>query len=232
MPHLVRALPLNPVQPISIVQCLKMVQAAHHYLVDCGNSILQQTNLLERYTDWGSTFKRIRVGLPQDNRPELIDKALTDHNLIEICNQCATIERLMDALHWVHTHMSNYQVVRCHPTTSSLKYEIDSVVPNNDLVLIDEHGNYARFEVSDVVGTGDSNRKEEKDLMSLGVLKADTNQEEIDTRLNGRLFLVTSAEFADRLRKRGYPSKSPHYHYAEVKADGLTRIFEVLPTDR
>ncbi len=231
MPHLVKPLPDDPTQPISITRCFHLIESAHDYLVTHAATALEQIEVGQSHPYWGSQLKRVRVALPSEDRPALIDPAIQDHSLTEIYNQCATMERLLDALKWANAHLRGYQVIRCHPTTSSVKQD-ESAIPDNDLVLINTGGELARFEVSDVASEQDGNHKEDKDLMSLDVLGARSGPDKyvIDAWPAGRLFMVVSSEFAVRLRKKcnGWPAKNPHYHYLEVKPDGGTRIFEVL----
>lgn len=168
--------------------------------------------------------------LPDEDRPELVPSSVTEHSLTEVYNQCATIERLLDALEWAQTEgsgLNRYAVVLCHPTTSS----VPGVADDHDLVLVGPEGAKAKFEVSDVAGKRDGNCKEQKDLTNLGVLPTMNAHERFGEGWPpGRLFLVVAAEFAKRLREprrswlRGDP---PHCHYVEVKADGPTRVFEV-----
>ncbi len=85
-------------------------------------------------------------------------------------NQCATMERLLDALQWAQSAGSGLAeslVERCHPTMSSSYADEE----DHDLVLVGPDGTKAKFEVSDVSGTKDGNKKEKKDLISLGVLR-------------------------------------------------------------
>lgn len=68
---------------------------------------------------WGTHFKRVRVDLPRDARPLLMRAAEDHHSLAEVVNQCATMERLLDALAWARTDtsgLSAFHVVGC-PTT-------------------------------------------------------------------------------------------------------------------
>lgn len=232
MAHLVKPLLFEQSAPQLTTYCQALIQEAHDYLVQCVLVALKNKNLTENHPYWGSRIKRIRVTLSGFNRPELIDTSITDHNLTEIYNQCATMERLLDALNWITLHLPDYKVVRCHPTTSSHKHATIDSVPDNDIVLINPAGDFARFEVSDVISDGDGNQKEVKDLISLGVLGAKSGAKKylITAWPVGRLFLVTSPEFAVRLRKRihGWPISKPHYRYDNVKADGETNIFEVF----
>lgn len=66
----------------------------HKYLVGQADAALKtaQGGSLESF---GSTVKRTQVLLPLGARPPLITADDT-HNLIEVVNQCATLERLLD----------------------------------------------------------------------------------------------------------------------------------------
>jgi hypothetical protein len=177
-------------------------------------------------------MKRIRILFPAGNRPALISDAHDEHALIEVINQCATIERLIDALQWAQQHLPAYQVVRCHPTTSSQKTTMDDI-PDHDIVLIHPEGQFALFEVSDVASTRDGNDKESKDLASLGVHPGKGIDDLPDQDpFKNRLFMVVSAEFGERFRRRMkdyYPEYQPHFRYQEHDMPGDTCIFEVLP---
>ena len=98
---------------------------------------------------------------------------------------------------------------------------------DHDLVLVSHAGDKAKFEVSDVAGKQDTNRKEQKDLTSLGVLQPSSSLGDA-VWPSGRLFLVVSAEFAEHLRGSRLRNGRT-YAYTELKQDGATRIFEVEP---
>jgi hypothetical protein len=86
--------------------------------------------------------------------------------------------------------------------------------------------------VSDVANSEiDSNRKELKDLTSLGVLSPDAAQSPSGWPV-GRVFLIVSNEFAVLLRKRAGSAVKykRHYTYQEHPTETRTSIFEVLPT--
>jgi hypothetical protein len=211
MPHLIAS-----IQNLSIAECLAQVQVAHDYLVHCATTALQAVDFTQPDRYWGAKLKRVTVTLDAGNRPGLIDARIETHNLTEVYNQCATMERLIDALAWVMEAFPDYHVVCCHPTTSSLKTsDVD-----NDLVLGNAAGELACFEVSDVAGARDTNRKEEKDLRSLGLFNE-------DVLMNRRNFLVVSAEFASILRD--YPRKLPDYRYHRRYDNQHTCILEILP---
>lgn len=157
-------------------------------------------------------MKRVRVELPPDDRPRLVCEADVSHSLAEVMNQCATMERLLDALAWAQTDasgLSTFNVAVCHPTTSSAGDD----TTDNDLILTALDGRCARFEVSDVASSSDGNRKEERDLRSLGVLGDGSGAKRFDLAWPAdRVFLVVSTEFAAKLKSRRWP----HLTYNEV----------------
>jgi hypothetical protein len=152
-----------------------------------------------------------------------------DHSLVEVINQCATMERLIDALEWANSTYTN--VEKCHPTTSS---ENTGGGPDNDLILVAVSGKKARFEISDVASEKDGNGKAPRDLVSLGVLThCDKKLRPSDAWPAEQLFLVVSEEFAKYLRKwKPSAVKDCHCAFKEVKKDGQTRIFEVCKGSR
>src|SRR5579863_6241094 len=93
---------------------LAQIRNAHEYLVRYGVQALVAAQAAEVSDDWGTQVKRIRVDFPEGDRPELIDPSIPGHNLTEVYNQCATIERLIDALQWASTTLPDYKVLRCH----------------------------------------------------------------------------------------------------------------------
>lgn len=212
---------------LSLARCHDLLHDAHDYLARRGAGAARQAALLDDATAWGSRFKRVRVELPRDGRPLLMRTADGHHSLAEVVNQCATMERLLDALAWARTDASGLNalhVARCHPTTGSAAS--DAETPDNDLILAAPDGRAARFEVSDVASMSDGNRKEERDLRSLGVLREGKGAERFDLRWpDARVFLVVSSEFAGRLRGRHWP----HLAYREVFAGAGTVVVEALP---
>ncbi len=226
MAHLVDKFVASNGNHKTLAACRTDVREARDYLATHGAEAIREASGAQGRPDWGSSTKRIRVLLPDGPRPALISSETREHNLVEVINQCATMERLLDALDWARTEpsLSGHLVERCHPTTSSSKEDEE----DHDLVLIapDESGAKAKFEVSDVASEKDGNGKEKKDLESLGVLpKSPSRREPSRGWPSGRLFLVVSEEFAVRLRRRH--AKPVQYHYEEVKPVGATRIFEV-----
>jgi hypothetical protein len=222
------------VKPISqrttIADCFGLVKEAHDYLSRQGMKAVERAQRIQGSPYWGSEIKRISVVLPDKGRPDLVPPLVKEHSLTEVYNQCATMERLLDVLQWTQTNesqLSHFVVERCHPTTSSAP----EVVDDHDLVLVGPSEVKAKFEVSDVTSERDGNRKEEKDLTSLGVLPARRPREGLSGRWpSGRLFLAVSEEFARRLQKptRSWlKGKHPHCYYLEVKLWGSTRVFEV-----
>jgi hypothetical protein len=139
----------------------------------------------------------------------------------------------------------------CHPTTSSNNKSgkncaVSSgespnaesngkAVEDNDLIL-EKLGAKAYFEVSDVGCDDDGNRKEEKDLISLGFLIKGKGKAKFSIKNwpLGRRFLVVSPQWVDRLNKpsRAWLKKNvnqpAHLRYQKMPFSGKTGIFEVL----
>lgn len=200
------------------------LREAHDYLVRNATAALHGTAALRPDQRWGIRAKRVRVLLPDEHRPALIGPELADHNLAEVINQCATVERLLDVLQWASDEPSlqGCAVERCHPTTGSAK----NGRQDNDLVLVKE-GPYkpvARFEVSDVIGSTDGNNKQKRDLASLGILRKKTF-EPIEEWPNERLFLVVSEEFNGRIL--GRQSSIPGLYYESAGRIQDTFVVEV-----
>jgi hypothetical protein len=182
---------------------------------------------IEEGTNWGTSAKRVSVVLASE-RPHDIGKDVKKHNIVEVINQIATLERLLDLLAWVRTNGSELekfgQVVVCHPCTSS---SCHSDLWENDLVLSDESGLKARFEVSDVASSKDGNDKYRKVLVSLRVL---TDSGTINmSASDDLLFLAVSEEFSGYIRRHTpkWNAGSEVVHL-EVKNSGSTRVFQVL----
>ena len=233
MGDLVGRVPLDGDEPITLEGCRSSVQEAHDYLVSKGMKAVKDAQDVEETRYWGAEVKRVSVLLPRNEWPRLVSPSSEEHNLVEVVNQCATMERLLDVLAWAMTPESGFSrflVERAHPTTSSHPGNDD-----HDLVLVgtDPAGKpvKAKFEISDVSGSKDGNQKEKKDLSSLGVLTQGKGEEMYPGRWpEGRLFLVVSGEFAERLRsptRAWLKGEPPHCHYADPVVCGTTRIFEV-----
>jgi hypothetical protein len=181
MPHLI-----TPFQNIPLARCRDRLAASHQALATRARQALNQAlDLGDK--GWGGRMKRLVVVIDDDNaRP--VDLYAGRHNLVEVVNQCATIERLLDAMNWALSQdgMADATVAICHATTSSGENE-------NDLMLVLADGTLANFEVSDVVGASDGNGKEAKDLASLKRTHGSAST---------RSFLVTSKELGQRLARR------------------------------
>lgn len=209
----------------SLPSLREKLQAAHDYLCDSAKktaAILPQIAI----EAWATAAKRTMVNL-EGPKPELVNQAVGVQSFVEIVNQCATLERLVDALRWAESEQSGlrgYEVALCHPTTSSGTAEND-----HDLVLIGPSKELAKFEVSDVASEKDGNGKEVKDLVSLGCLSE--SRDEPGQWPTGRMFLVVSPEFAKRLMRsrRRHGIGRGTFHYVEHNvADRDTRILEVV----
>ncbi len=207
----------------SLESCREEVGEAQRYLAANGAAAFSKAAALEGGEQWGTRAKRVRVQFPEDFRPALIGQGLDSHNLAEVVNQCATMERLIDALDWARDEptLEGYAVERCHPTTGSSSGDGD----DHDLVLVKEDTPdlKAKFEISDVVSGRDGNNKEKRDLASLGVLRKGTF-EPSDEWPAGRLFLVVSEEFGTTLL--GRPATTT-YSYEKAGLVKSTLVIEV-----
>ena len=223
---------VGPITNSTVAKATDEISKAHDAWAEAARTTLR--SLAEKAAErWGIQSKREPVKSPNATLGG-------DQPLSEILNQCATMERLLDALRWATTELPHYNEVRvAHPTTSSRKRrksanassdnstdsaETEPLEPDNDLILATEDGHLAIFEVSDVASkSGDGNHKEEKDLKSLGV----SEQSASDAT---RRFLVVSAGFGQRLKHRG-PRVSGWKYEALLQADvddtSCTWIIEV-----
>lgn len=188
-----------------IREVLVAVEEAHRILVAAARAVEVQLSQLSDET-WGIQAKRVQVDVEGRKQP-----------LGEVINQCATIERLIDALRWVGEQSPEATVIECHPTTSD---------GTNDLVVRLPDESILRFEVSDVIDPRDSNRKEDKDLQSLrdALLGAPVAQ---------RSFLVTSDSLGERIlgRKQSGRVKKPNRptEYRKIHSSSAgTLILEVI----
>jgi hypothetical protein len=170
MAHLVSSFVARDGTYKSLESYCEEIRNAQRYLSENGAEAFRKAAFVQGEC-WGIAAKRIRVELPTESRPTSIGQDVENQRLAEVVNQCATIERLLDALLWARSEPSlqGYAVERCHPTTGSSEGDDD----DHDLVLVEEGSpeRKAKFEVSDVAGAKDGNNKEKKDLASLGVLE-------------------------------------------------------------
>jgi hypothetical protein len=216
---------------------------AHDTLAVSAKLVLSKVDL--ESVDWGTKIKRLPV-ICQDANPLLVTGS--KHNVSEVMNMCATVERLLDALKWARdsNEFTNYEIEICHPTTGATPEQDCNGRPDNDLILIDEkNGMRARFEVTDSAKGKDTMKKEKKDLTSLHVLRkfpknVTGNCLDIKAWPKGRLFLVVSNELARNLVKTPGPKtktarpwrsgKPPHCEYADppIMLGKYTTILEVL----
>lgn len=137
--------------------------------------------------------------------------------LAELVNQLATVERLIDVLHWLVGLHGGEVHVRANPTTSSTGSDLT--------VALDPAWH---FEVSDVARMGDGNNKLAKDLASLRTVR--------ELWPGARTFLAVSPEWSDWLARRpalvwvkhGFAPISPADAHVEV-GPAHTGVFEVRP---
>lgn len=226
MGHLVKS-----VREASIAECYRDVKEAHDYLVQQGaEAIRSPASQAAGSSVWGSEMKRLQVKLPEDGRPILIDVDVmkSEHNLGEVINQCATMERLLDTLVWVQTPesgLARFSVLCCHPTTSSVQEAGKKMLGDNDLVLMDTNNQYARFEIFDSVRDQPNNGKEKESLISLDVWRKGVDQESRTDWPAGRIFLAISQNLAPFLQR----AKRPWLCYTKAGTSGQTCILELKP---
>jgi hypothetical protein len=204
MGHLVKP----PISGIDIDECLRQIKQAILTIAELAKASSMTIQSVEVNSRWGILAKRKRVqGFDRIRNMGLIDST-SDQNFSEVVNQCATMGRLVDALTWCkqHKQFTDLQVKTCHPTTSSATGkgcsdpDVQGHNVDNDLVLVAKDDKViARFEVSDVASSKDTNKKLLRDLISLSVLNA--KSEVILEPGSPRRFLVISKEFSDYVLK-------------------------------
>lgn len=217
---------------------LDELRAAHAYLAENGARTVVRAAELGSSNGWGQSVKRLHVNLPNDGRPVLAKNAPTEHSITEVYNQCANVERLIDALEWCLSPVSGFQGgvgLACHPTTSSgTAKRADH--NDHDLVIRGVDDRLGYFEISDVASSRDGNFKEGKDLVRLGVLcpvagKRGSFQHDGIKWPSERLFLVVSEEFAEylfRTERSWRKGSEPHIRYEDRSGSGVTRVLEVM----
>jgi len=218
------------------------LREAHQILVAGGHEAVKlAAEKLGSEEQWGTNLKRHRASISRSGF--LMPGQSAVHNLVEVINMCATVERVLDTLTWAkNNYFADYTVECCHPTASSDTGARKSGEFDHDLVLVrtsEKTKDYARFEISDVSGDGDGNDKERKDLVSLDVLvKKEKGQIwKTDDALKisgwpqGHLFLAVSQTFGERVMRAEHTwSKrdSPHCIYLPHKAGSRTTILEIV----
>ena len=91
---------ITPFSGHDVAEVLKELSAAHRYLAEHGAEAVKLAAELKPGFGWGAETKRVKVCLPADEKPTCIPTDLTEHSLVEVMNQLATLERLVDALEW------------------------------------------------------------------------------------------------------------------------------------
>jgi hypothetical protein len=199
MPHLIA-----PIHDVAIADCVEQLTRAHECLVTAAKETLEQAvEIAPQY--WGSEFKKLRVILPESRPPVLQQE---DHNLGEVVNQVAGIERLLDGLRWFAASRPTARIESCHPSTSSAPGE-------NDVVLSDI-GEVFRIEVFDISGAKITNDKLGQTLRTFGL---DTGW------VVGRLVLFVSASVAPRISPR---TPNGRYYFSPLFEGDRTHILELL----
>jgi len=225
--HLIAKIEYRPLAEV----CDDLI-AARNYLVKYGRLALVRAADIDATAAWGSSVKRVKVILPAEGRPDVVSSSIHQHSLVEVLNQCATLDRLLDALEWIQRdpRLAAFTTVECcHPTTSSSKKK-DSTHVDNDLILVASDGRRARFEVSDVASEEDGNDKEQKDLISLGALSAGAARLEVTSWPGDLLFLVVSQELSIGICRRVKRAwrKAKHLDYQIFDASETTKVMEVI----
>ncbi len=193
MAHLV-----DEIRNVSLRECYDRLTDCLDFLVEVGSETAKRAANVKADHEWGVRTKRTVVHLSPET-PLGIGQPDSKQSLTEVINQTANISRLLDALTWAMSDQSGldqHRVVVCHPTTSS-------GVDESDLVLGRSGFKSARFEVTDVVGNKDGNKKEVTDLKSLKFVSAKTKRENVPVSApKYRGFLVMSQELGDVICNR------------------------------
>lgn len=218
MAHLIQPL----LQPCPLQDARQELMRAHHALVAAARKAATTMAAVEAGA-WGAAAKRVRVTWTVSTSAHLCETG--NQPLTEVINQCATVERLLDAMAWVLSRAPAAELLLCHPTTSSRPK--DSA--DNDLV-VEVAGERWCFEVSDVASDdADGNHKELKDLCSLGLIVREGDQWRLaDPYPPGRHFLVVSPEFGARLcRPTRHLLKTGQLRFRMLNAPGGTVLLDV-----
>lgn len=125
MPHLIPSYRDRPIGGLR-----QELIAAQTYLATAARIHIKTLKVVA-LEEWGRQAKRLPCILPEDGRPAGMECA--SHNFVEVLNQCANLERLLDTLAWLEEQedFAAYEVELCHPTTSSQA----GTPGDNDLVL-------------------------------------------------------------------------------------------------
>jgi hypothetical protein len=189
---------------MAIGDLAKLLEEALFEIAKIGSAAFCTAHTVKPDAQWGPAAKIVK-GLQVSG---LINSATS--NLAETVNIAATGKRLLETLKWVVEANSGLQsynrVVPCHPSHTGTAGESDLTLTCGS--------HTARFEISDVAGSRDSNGKETTDRNKL-----------LESKGKGiRLFLVTSDELGDRIRKKTD-------RYRGISEPGSTRISELVESD-
>jgi hypothetical protein len=204
--------PLGEETEIEIDEYISALQEAHHYLVAKYRQHMEQMyrGQLKPTSTFGRDVKRNKVYLSGDDKPTMVGSDA--QSIVEIINQLANIERLIDALIWARDNGAT-TVMQCNPTTSS---------EGHDLV-VSGSGGVSVFEISDTMSTyGEA--KVKNDLNTLFDCECDY------CRKPHKSFIVISEEASEYLPKDDYEtSKGNLVHSGQVHVldmPGNTHIAE------
>lgn len=114
MGHLVERL-----EHLTLDDCLTALSQAHAFLRECVTVSYEErfSRAIKNGNGWGSALKRVTIGLPSERcgrhfldsegkSHALIGKDVPNQKFVEIVNQAASMERLMDAIRWARTRES------------------------------------------------------------------------------------------------------------------------------
>ena len=229
MAHLIASFSSQTHPDLTAIQCRQALQAKHDEICVKAQEAVRAAAEASTSTSaggWGVAFKRIKVE---------VDSADGKQPLIEVINQMATVERLLDALTWIGLQAWGAQatVVACHPTTSShgrKASDMPKAELDHDLVVRVGASQDYWFEVSDVLQPTDGNRKLMKEEISLGIRPKEKDAElKVQVSASVRRFLVTSPEWADHSKLKGKDSCWQKLDWPSGAPDFGTRIWEYKP---
>ena len=103
---------------------LAELREVHEFLTEHGAKAIRHAAELGPSPKRGQSVKRIRVEIPNHGRPDLAEFAPSEHSITEVYNQCANVERLIDAIKRCLSPTYGFWDglgLTCHPTISSGK---------------------------------------------------------------------------------------------------------------
>ena len=186
----------NLIEPLGeeteIDEYISALREAHDYIADRCRKQIQSQEL--DVTSFGHDIKRNRVDLSGDDKPAIVGSDA--QSIVEIINQLANIERLIDALIWARDNGAT-TVIQCNPTTSSNGHDL--VVSGSGVISV--------FEISDTISTyGEA--KVKNDLNTLFDCECDYCQKP------HKGFIVISEEASEYLPKDDHKTPKGNIVYS------------------